>query len=77
MTRLEAGAIHLRLEPCDIQDVIGTTLEHMGARLGKRPVRVEVPQDLELVSMDFALFDHALINLLDNAIKVLTGRYSH
>ena len=69
MTRLEAGAIHLRLEPCDIQDVIGTTLEHMETRLGRRPVRVEVPQDLELVMMDSALFNHALINLLDNAIK--------
>jgi two-component system sensor histidine kinase KdpD len=69
MTRLEAGAIHLRLEPCDIQDVIGATLEQLKERLGDRPVKVSIPKDLPLISLDFALFDHALMNLLDNAIK--------
>ncbi|MGB8251961.1 MAG: sensor histidine kinase KdpD [Anaerolineaceae bacterium] len=69
MTRLEAGAIHLRLEPCDIQDAIGAALEQLGERLAKRPVKVNLPQDLSLISMDFALFGHALVNLLDNAVK--------
>lgn len=69
MTRLEAGAIHLRREPCDIQDAIGAALEHLGERLAKRPVKVNLPPDLPLVSMDFALFGQALVNLLDNAVK--------
>jgi two-component system sensor histidine kinase KdpD len=38
-------------------------------RLGSRPIKVSIPQDLPLISMDFTLFDHALLNLLDNAIK--------
>ena len=69
MTRLEAGAIHLRLEPCDIQDAIGAALEQLGGRLEKRPVKINLPEDLPLVTMDFALFGQALVNLLDNAIK--------
>jgi two-component system sensor histidine kinase KdpD len=69
MTRLEAGAIHLRLEPCDIQDAIGAALEQLGGRLDKRPVKINLPEDLPLVTMDFALFGQALVNLLDNAIK--------
>jgi two-component system sensor histidine kinase KdpD len=69
MTRLEAGAIHLRHEPCDIQDAIGAALEQLGERLAKRPVKVNLPPDLPLVSMDFALFGQALVNLLDNAVK--------
>jgi two-component system sensor histidine kinase KdpD len=69
MTRLEAGAIHLRLEPCDIQDAIGAALEQLGGRLDKRPVKIDLPQDLPLITMDFALFGQALVNLLDNAIK--------
>jgi two-component system sensor histidine kinase KdpD len=69
MTRLEAGAIHLRLEPCDIQDAIGAALEQLGGRLEKRPVKINLPEDLPLITMDFALFGQALVNLLDNAIK--------
>ncbi len=69
MTRLEAGAIHLRLEPSDIQDAIGAALEQLGGRLEKRPVKINLPEDLPLVTMDFALFGQALVNLLDNAIK--------
>lgn len=69
MTRLEAGAIHLRREPCDIQDAIGVALEQLGERLSKRPVKVNLPPNLPLVSMDFALFGQALVNLLDNAVK--------
>jgi two-component system sensor histidine kinase KdpD len=69
MTRLEAGAIHLRYEPCDIQDAIGAALEQLGERLTKRPVKVNLPPDLPLIPLDFALFGQALVNLLDNAVK--------
>jgi two-component system sensor histidine kinase KdpD len=69
MTRLEAGAIHLRHEPCDIQDAIGVAFEQLGERLEKRPVKVNLPPDLPLIPLDFALFGQALVNLLDNAVK--------
>jgi two-component system sensor histidine kinase KdpD len=69
MTRLEAGAIHLRREPCDIQDAIGAALEQLGERLSKRPVTVNLAPDLPLVSLDFALFGQVLVNLMDNAVK--------
>jgi len=69
MTRLEADAIYLRLEPCDIQDVIGAALEQVENRLGEREIKVKLTPDLPLVTLDFALFGQALVNLLDNAIK--------
>jgi two-component system sensor histidine kinase KdpD len=69
MTRLEAGAIHLNREPCDIQDAIGAALEQLGERLGDRPVKVELVPDLPLIPLDFALFVQALVNVLDNALK--------
>ncbi|MEP7357796.1 MAG: ATP-binding protein, partial [Anaerolineales bacterium] len=69
MTRLEAGALTLRLEPGDVQDLIGTSLEQVDDRLGGRPVTLEVPADLPLVPMDFALMTRVLVNLLDNALK--------
>jgi two-component system sensor histidine kinase KdpD len=69
MTRLESGAIHLRLEPCDIQDSIGAALDQLEERLGKTPVNVKIPEELPLISLDFSLFGQVLINVLDNAVK--------
>ncbi len=69
MTRIEAGAVHLNQEPCDIQDAIGAALEQLGERSGQRQFKVEVPQILSLVSVDVALFEQVLVNLLDNAVK--------
>jgi two-component system sensor histidine kinase KdpD len=69
MTRIEAGALKVAHEPCDLQDVIGAALERLSDRLGNRTLRVEVPPDLPLVPMDFVLMAQVLVNLLDNALK--------
>ena len=69
MTRLEAGAIKVKREPRDVQDVIGAALQQVGERLGDRPVEIDVPADLPLVPLDFVLIVHVLVNLIDNALK--------
>lgn len=69
MTRLEAGAMRLRLEPSDMQDAIGSALEQLGWRLDGRDVRVDVADDVPLVPMDFSLMVQVLVNLIDNALK--------
>lgn len=69
MTRLEAGPLALRLEPCDVQDLIGAALGQLGARLQQREVRVEIPADMPLTPLDFVLVVQVLVNLLDNALK--------
>ena len=69
MGRLEAGATCLRLEPCDVQDVIGSALEQLRGVARARAIRVTIPEGLPFVRMDFALIVQVLVNLLDNAIK--------
>jgi two-component system sensor histidine kinase KdpD len=69
MTRLEAGALAVRLEPSDVQDVIGAALAHLGTRLRDRAVKVDVPADMPLASLDFVPIVQVLVNLLDNALK--------
>jgi two-component system sensor histidine kinase KdpD len=69
MTRLEAGAMRINREACDIQDVIGSALEELGSRLENRTVSVEVPDELPLVEMDFVLVERVLVNVIDNALK--------
>jgi two-component system sensor histidine kinase KdpD len=69
MTRIEAGALRVAREPCDVQDLIGAALEPLGNRLEGRSLTVDVPGELPLVPMDFVLMVQVLMNLLDNAIK--------
>jgi two-component system sensor histidine kinase KdpD len=69
MTRLQAGALRLHREPCDLQDLVGTVLTQLGDRLSQHPVSVSVAPDLPLVPLDFVLVAQVLTNLLDNAAK--------
>lgn len=69
MSRLEAGALRLHREPCDVQDLVGAVLTQLGDRLGPHPVSVSLAPDLPLVPLDFVLIAQVLTNLLDNAAK--------
>ncbi|MDK9706033.1 MAG: sensor histidine kinase KdpD [Desulforhopalus sp.] len=69
MTRLEAGELSLRREPCDVQDLIGCALAALETRLGDREVQVKLAEDLPPVDMDMVLMSQVLINLLDNTLK--------
>lgn len=69
MTRLEAGGVILKMEPCDVQDLIGCALGAMERQLLNRPVMVNLAPDLPLVAMDMALMNQVLINIIDNATK--------
>ena len=69
MTRLEGGAVHIRTELCDVQDVIGSALEQLGDPARERSITVTSPATLPLVPMDFVLVVQVLVNLLDNALK--------
>jgi two-component system, OmpR family, sensor histidine kinase KdpD len=69
MTRLEGGAVHIKREPCDVQDVIGAALLQLGETARKRQIPVVIPRDLPLVAMDSVLIVQVIVNLLDNALK--------
>lgn len=69
MTRMEAGAMRVVRELCDVQDLIGVALSQLGDRLRGRPLEVDIPATLPLVPMDFVLITQVLVNLLDNALK--------
>ena len=69
MTRLEAGALKVKREPCDVEDLIGTAIGQMEERFAGRSVQVEVRRGTPLIAADFVLIVHVLSNLLDNALK--------
>jgi two-component system sensor histidine kinase KdpD len=68
MTRLEGGGLNIKTDWVDVRDVLGTALERVSRRLGKRKVTRDYPTDLPLIRADSALLEQALVNILENAI---------
>ena len=69
MTRIEAGAIRLNVELCDVQDLVGCALAATEQRIGNRSVEIRLADDVPLIPMDLVLMTQVLVNLLDNAHK--------
>jgi two-component system sensor histidine kinase KdpD len=69
LSRLEAGALRIRKDPCDVQDVIGAALEQLGHVIEHRQIQVLIAPEPVFVPMDFVLIVQVLVNLLDNALK--------
>jgi two-component system sensor histidine kinase KdpD len=69
MTRLESGAVEIRRDWHSIEEIAGAALHRLEPALAGRPVRVDMPAELPLVSVDGVLLEQVFINLLENAAK--------
>jgi two-component system sensor histidine kinase KdpD len=69
MTRLEAAGLKLKLEWVPVEEVVGSALTRIEGRLGQRQITTLLSPDLPLVAVDPVLLEHALVNLLENALK--------
>jgi two-component system, OmpR family, sensor histidine kinase KdpD len=69
MARLESGAFKFVREWYPMEEIVGSVLTRLRARLGTRPVEVRLPPDLPLVQVDAVMIDEVLENLVENAIK--------
>jgi two-component system sensor histidine kinase KdpD len=69
MTRIEAGAVRLNSELCDVQDLVGCAFAALETRLEKREVSFRMQPVMPLVPMDLVLMTQVLVNLVDNSLK--------
>ena len=69
MTRLESGAIELKLDLIDVAEIIGAALQRAANVLARHHVEVTVEPELPMLRLDVLLFEQVLFNLLDNASK--------
>lgn len=69
MSRLEAGALPLEKDLCDLTDVVGAALERLGLLLRGRPVEDCFPAEPLYVDADYAQLEMVIINLVENALK--------
>jgi two-component system sensor histidine kinase KdpD len=69
LTRIEAGAMKLKREPCEVQELVGCALTALEARLADREVHLRMLPIMPLVPMDLVFMTQVLVNLLENALK--------
>ena len=67
MTRLEAGALQIKPEWHDLQDLLGVVLNRLRKNLEDHQLSISIAENFPLVNIDYRLFEHALINILYNA----------
>jgi two-component system sensor histidine kinase KdpD len=67
VSRVQAGALAVTLEPVDIDDLIPSAIEELG--IGPDAIDLDIPADLPAVSADRVLLGRVLVNLLSNALK--------
>lgn len=65
MSRLQAGAMPVRLRPVALGDVLANALDDLG--VAPRGVVLDVPDDLPAVVTDPGLLERVLVNLVANA----------
>lgn len=69
MSKLEAGAAVPSLQWHVLEEIIGSALRRVGRELAEHDVRVLIPADLPLLSVDGLLLEQVLVNLLENAAR--------
>jgi two-component system sensor histidine kinase KdpD len=69
MVRIESGGMALRRDWVPLEEVLGSALVRLDARLSGREVRTDLPEGLPLVPVDPVLFEQVFVNLLENAVK--------
>jgi K+-sensing histidine kinase KdpD len=69
MTQLASGSLRVRREWTSLEEIVGSALARLDARLAGRAVRTDLPEDLPLFSGDAVLLEQVLVNLLENAAK--------
>ena len=69
MSRLDAGAVPILREPCDLTDITASTLERLSPILQGRPVHAHFPPLPLMVECDQTQMETVLVNLVENAVK--------
>ncbi|HEX7510621.1 MAG TPA: sensor histidine kinase KdpD, partial [Chitinivibrionales bacterium] len=69
MTRIESGRLTLRMEWCDIHDLVNAVTAELRDELSRHDVSVSIAQDMPLIKLDAVLVQQALSNIVLNAVQ--------
>jgi two-component system sensor histidine kinase KdpD len=68
VARLESGKVVPRVDWHDARDLVQTTIRFLDRELATHPVKIELPPGPMLARFDYSLTQHALANLIVNAV---------
>ena len=69
MSRLESGKISVRVDWCDINDLINKVTGILKSELEQFDFITEIPPDMPLVKLDFGLMEQVIYNLILNSTQ--------
>lgn len=69
ISRLESGHISVRLDWCDMNDLVNKVSEDLTDELKPFTLNISVPDEMPLVKIDFGLMEQVLYNLLFNSTQ--------
>lgn len=69
MSRLESGRIALRLDWHDLNDLVYKVVNDLKEELKTISLRIDIPENMPLVRIDFGLMEQVLFNLIYNACQ--------
>jgi two-component system, OmpR family, sensor histidine kinase KdpD len=69
MSRIEAGALKPQKKPNMLAEIVGAVTTRMRKQLQNHSLRVDVSDDLPMVSVDFVQMQQVFTNLLSNSLK--------
>ena len=67
MSRLHTGALHLKLRPVGLEEVVSAALGSLSSEVAG--VAVDVPDTLPAIEADPALLERAVANVVENALS--------
>jgi two-component system sensor histidine kinase KdpD len=73
ISRLESGHISVRLDWCDMNDLINKVSEDLKDELNPFSLKISIPDDMPLVKIDFGLMEQVLYNLIFNSTQYAPG----
>jgi two-component system sensor histidine kinase KdpD len=68
-SRIEAGALQLKRDWCDMDELIRAGVRRLASHLGVFRVLLHLAPDLPLIMADYVQVDRVISNLLDNAVR--------
>jgi len=69
MSRIEAGALRLKRDWCDLDELIRAVAHRLSPRMTSFQIQFNWPADLPLIYADYVQIDRVITNLLENASR--------
>ena len=69
MSRLESGIIRLKIDWCDINELVYKTIDRIGEYSKYHVLQIEMPDNLPLFKLDEGMIEQVLYNLIYNAVS--------